>query len=322
MLDLELIERTDPIFPRRLTRVTRAVGNAFFRAPPRTDVRLEGTEHLPAGPAIFSPNHTHKFDFLPIRVALLGLDVHLITWIKARDYRDRAMRAFFAHTGNIGLASRGYVIASDFATVCGRRPTEAEYRELRDHVDTGARLDPALAERLERKSRAILGTPFDPSQLGYREAVRETYFALMQATLERARVGRDAGHHQHIYPQGSTSAQLTPGRTGAVQAALALDVPVVPVGISGCREVFRGSTPLAMGGEIVIRFGAPIRVPPAVVPANFRPFHPDDEMEQHTPLTHQTAELMERINALCDPRYRWAADKKSDAKQGVARFFE
>jgi hypothetical protein len=243
-----------------------------------------------------------------------------MTWIKARDYAHPAMRWILGKGGNIPLASRGYVIAADFAAVHGRRPREDEYRALRDHVDTGAALDPGLEASL-RAPRTMAGVAVDLRD-GYRSAIRQAYHVLMQETLRLARQGRDAGRHQHVYPQGATSRQLTPGHPGAVQAALALGVPIVPVGMSGCREVFVGRNhPLTRGGEVVVRLGAPRHVDPAIVPPGFRPFHPDDEDAHAHALQTETDRLMEAINALCEPAYRWADDGVSDAKRGVARFY-
>jgi len=286
-------------------------------------VVLEGVEHLRtlrSRPAIVSPNHTHKFDFFPLRCALLHHDLQLMTWIKARDYKHPAMRWILGKGGNIPLASRGYLIAADFAEVHGRRPSEDEYRMLREHVDTGAALSPDLAAKL-RQPRAVSGVAASFTH-GYRGAIREAYRTLLTEALRLAKQGRDLGRHQHIYPQGATSKQLTPGHPGAVQAALALGVPIVPVGMSGCREVFLGRDhPLTRGGVVTIRVGAPITIDNSIVPPNFRPFDPDHEDRYHDALQGETDRVMSAINALCEPAYRWADDLVSDAKRGVARFY-
>jgi hypothetical protein len=255
-----------------------------------------------------------------VRCALLHRDVHLMTWIKARDYKAPAMRWILGKGGNIPLVSRGFLIASDFAAVFARAPTEDEYRALRAHVDEGAALAPRLAERLSAPHR-IAGVEVDLAH-GWRQALRHAYHVLMLEALRLARVGRDAGRHQHLYPQGATSRQLTPGHPGVVQAALALDLPVVPVGVSGCREVFLGKGhPLTRGGRVTVRLGKALQVPRTVVPPGFRPFHPDDEDAHRVVLQAETDRLMQAINELCEPAYRWADDGQSDAKRGVARFY-
>lgn len=319
-LVLELLKKTNPICTDRWSLAGRMFNDALLWLPPRATTEIYGLENLPSSPAIFCPNHTHKFDFLPLRAALLHHDLQLMTWIKARDYKHPAMRWILGKGGNIPLVSRGFLIATRFATVHRRKPTEDEYRALRAHVDEGATADPALLAPLGNASE-IAGVELDPT-LDFRSAIRRTYRELMGESLALARRGRDAGRHQHIYPQGATSKQLTPGHPGAVQAALALGVPIVPVAVSGCREVFVGKDhPLSRGGRIVIRIAPAMQVDPTVVPKDFVPFDPDHEDAHYDALQRETDRVMEVINAHCEPAYQWASDGKSDAKQGVARFY-
>lgn len=317
---LDLMRATNPICSPGWTVAGRSFGDLMFRLPPTAHVELEGLENLPSEPAIISPNHTHKFDFFPLRCALLHRGLQLMTWIKARDYKHPAMRWILGKGGNIPLVSRGYLIASDFASVHARKPSEGEYRALRAHVDEGAPLEKNIESGLSA-SRKIGGVEVD-LRAGYRAAIRESYRVLMGETLRLARQGRDMGRHQHIYPQGATSRQLTPGHPGAVQAALALGLPIVPVGMSGCREVFLGKDhPLTRAGRVIVRIGAPIRVDSGIVPADFRPFDPEHEDLYRDPLQRETDRVMDAINELCEPEYRWADDRVSDAKRGVARFY-
>lgn len=311
----------DPIHDRAWMAGSRALAHGLFKLPRRTKIELEGLEHLQnAGLAIIAANHTHRYDFLPLRFALDSREIYVTTWVKARDYRSPSRSLILSKMGNIPIASRGYIICADFAGEFGRPPTEEEYRQLRDHVDVGFEADPTLHEALTRP-RSIMGTTADPGQLGYAGAIRQAYYEFMLSTLEKARIARDAGRHVQIYPQGATSSQLTPGRNGAVQAAIALGLPIVPVGISGCRGVFKGPTPVSKGGLITIRFGEPIELPQDVLPAEYRPYHPDDEDTHRAVFTDWTQDVMDRIAALCDPDCRWAPDLKSDGKQGIARFY-
>lgn len=317
---LELLKKTNPICSPGWSLAGRAFNDLLLWLPPRAITELHGLENLPRAPAIFCPNHTHKFDFLPLRAALLHHDLQLMTWIKARDYKHPAMRWILGKGGNIPLVSRGFLIATRFADVHRRKPTEDEYRALRAHVDDGASVDPELLAPLHRAD-SLAGVALDRA-LDFRGGVRRAYCVLMGQSLALARQGRDVGRHQHIYPQGATSRQLTPGHPGAVQAALALGVPIIPVGVSGCREVFVGRDhPVSRGGRIVIRIAAPITIDRGVVPPDFVPFDPDHEDAHHDALQRETDRVMEAINACCEPAYRWADDGRSDAKQGVARFY-
>lgn len=316
----DVLRKNNPICSPRWTFAGKSFGELMFWLPPRARVVVEGLENLPRGPAIICPNHTHKFDAIPIRCTFLDHGMQLMTWIKARDYKHAALRWVLGNGGNIPLVSRGFLIAADFANVFRRKPTEDEYRQLRAHVDDDVPLDDALSEKLS-PSRTLSGVRVDFSR-GYRHALREAYHTLMLESLRHARHGRDLGRHQHIYPQGATSKQLTPGHPGAVQAALALHLPIIPIGLSGCREVYVGKDhPFTRGGSVTLRIGTPIDVPPSIVPPSFRPFHPDDEDAFRVPLQAQTDVIMNAINDLCDPAYRFADDLRSDAKQGVGRFY-
>lgn len=318
---LKLLQQTNPICTPAWTVAGRSFGQFMMWLPPKTQVELSGAENIPKGPSIICPNHTHKFDFLPLRTVLLQHhDLQLMTWIKARDYKSPGMRWILGKGGNVPLVSRGYLIAADFAQVFGRKPTEDEYRLLRAHIDDATPLTDALSHALQAPRR-IAEVDVDPTK-GYRDALRGAYRGLMAESLRLARAGKALGRHQHVYPQGATSKQLTPGHAGAVQAAVALDVPMVPVGMSGCREVFIGKDhPVARGGRITIRIGKPMTVEPGALPADFRPFDPDHEDQYKDALQAQTDRLMHAINELCEPAYRWAPDLRSDAKQGIARFF-
>src|SRR5690554_3441409 len=113
----------------------RAAGLSFALAG-RTKLVLEGEENLPTAPVLFAPNHSHKYDFLPLRYLLnKRKNMHLVTWIKSRAFKDPVMAKVLGKMGNIPLSSRGYLISADFEKVVGRRPSEQEYRHLRAHVD-------------------------------------------------------------------------------------------------------------------------------------------------------------------------------------------
>jgi 1-acyl-sn-glycerol-3-phosphate acyltransferase len=300
-MNLEDFQRADPFGSPLWSGTVFSLASALFGLT-RTRVVIEGLGDQLDTPAIVAMNHSHKYDWLPVRHALWTRHrMNLVTWIKARAYRGLE-GVFLRRTGNIPLSSRGYLIASEHHATRGRRPTEAEYRALRAHVDAGE----PLPDDLQR----------DP---GYRAEIRERYAHTMQATLLHARSAMARGHHMHIYPQGSVSSRLTPGRVGVIQAALALELPIVPLAVSGAREALWG--PIPRGGTITIRVGAARRVAPDLVPQGFRPFHADHEHAQRFALQGEVDRLMERLNALLDPPYRWAPDRLSDAKRGVARFY-
>ncbi|MBA2664538.1 MAG: 1-acyl-sn-glycerol-3-phosphate acyltransferase [Bradymonadaceae bacterium] len=321
-MNLSTLKGTEPVARARWSRGVYRAAMVSFALGGRTRVAIEGEQYLPREPAIFAVNHTHSYDFLPMRVALFGRGLNLVTWIKARAFGDPLSAAFFSKTGNIPLCSRGYVIAADFRDLIGRRPSEDEYRALRDFIDDSVALpDNALFAKLQGEPRDMLGIRFEPSTTGYRDAIRTLYFEMMQATLELARRCVEAGHHMQIYPQGSVSRRLSPGHVGIIHAAMALRLPIIASGQSGCREAFVGAGPLTRKGQIVLRLGEPAHIDYSAYPGDFRAFHPDDEDRHRARLEADTAGIMERVNALLDPAYQWAPDRQSDGKQGTARFF-
>lgn len=284
-------------------------------------VRFEGHRGPGAERAIFACNATHQFDLVPIRWLFHKAGHPVVTLSKGKNYHGLLMRTFCTELGSVPLVSRGYIIAMDFEAVHQRRPTNEEYRALRDHVNDDTPLPPLPALRaMATTHRSVLGHPFDGS-CTYAEAVRTLYRDMMTRTLALCRQANSQGHDLQMFPQGSSSQRLSRGHIGAVQLAHALGQPLVPVGVNGCLDVFPRRRSIRMArGEIVLRVGEPWVPPLQELPAGFRPFHPDDEAKHRQVLDAATAGLMERINALLDPRYQWSKDRQSDGAQGVKRF--
>ncbi len=283
---------------------------------------IEGWE-IPRRPVIFATNHTHVLDFLPLWIELLQQDQRMIGWVKARMYKQGLVRAFTRFLGsNMPLVSRGYLIAADFREVMGRAPNDEEYRTLRDIVDAKGQMPGGEPyNRVCCTRRTMLGRPFRPSRQGYGEAMRSLFFEMMQVTLEKTRRCTDQGYHLHIYPEGQVGRRLTRGHTGIIQAALALSMPIVPVGISGADQVYLGNGPLTRGGAFRLRFGEPFDVDPGVVEQGFRPFHPDDQRRNEEALQAQVDEVMRRLDGLVDQSYRFRPHSKREDDRSVARFY-
>jgi 1-acyl-sn-glycerol-3-phosphate acyltransferase len=322
VLDVPTLRGLDPHPVMWFQRACGALARGMMRWPHPVELVVEGWERVPGGRAIFAMNHTQKYDFLMLRLPAFARGRLPLTWIKARAWNDPGMVHFLGRTGNIALGSRGYVLAADFARVHGRRPSEAEYRTLRDALNDGARLPTGSPwDALEGTPREILGRPFDPAQSAWAEAVEATFQAMMAATLEHSRRALALGHDLHIYPQGGVSSRLTRGRTGVIQAAAGLGLPIVPVGCSGCREAFVGNGLRFQGGRVVVRFGDPMEVDLAGVDQRFVPFDRRSEVLARGALEAQTEALMGRINALLEPAYQGSSEVQSDGSQGLSRFF-
>lgn len=288
------------------------------------EVALEGWDGLPQGPVIFAMNHSHKYDFLMFRVPMQRRGRPAQTWVKARAWNDLGMRWFLGRHGNLPLLSRGYILASDFQAVHGRRPQEAEYRTMRDALDQGSPLpEGPLWDALRQRRRAILGLPYAPSRQSWQGAIAQVYQQAMEHTLERSRQAIAQGSSLHIYPQGTVTSRLTRGRSGAVQAAAALGLPLVPVGCSGVRRAMPGKGLGFAPGRVVLRFGAPLYVRAFQVSGEQqpRPFVPGWEARHRALLERETRRLMLAINDLLEPEYQGGDHITSDGTRGVARFF-
>ncbi|HEU5058211.1 MAG TPA: hypothetical protein VFU21_16880 [Kofleriaceae bacterium] len=278
----------------------------------RTRFRVEGLDALPRRPVLFATNSTQKNDFMAFRWVMNRAGLPCVTVTKAKNYHDPVMRFLLRRVGVVPLASKGYFLLLDFTQTIGRRPSDDEYRALRDHLDAGAALpagDPY--ERLRSRRRALLDHPFDPAAESYRRFLQRVYARSLGESLRLSGEAARAGHHIQMYPEGTVAPRLGRGRPGAVQLAWALGLPIVPVGMSGCPEAFAGDSPFLRlaGGDVTVRFGRTIALPPDLLPPGFRPFEPADEAAHRDALAGFTeGTLMPALDELLEPRYRRPAE--------------
>ena len=301
--------------------LTALGGKLVFGLQPSLKLELDGVDLIPDYPCIVATNHTHNYDFLPLRYLFFQRkNIQLSTWIKARAWQGKALIHYLSKTANVPIASRGYVISGDFMKLIGRKPTDQEYRVLRDHLDQGAPLpDGEVFERLQQSPRDIFDTPFSPTQHSYRDAVEACFMEFMDASLEVAQRVLDAGGFQHVNPQGTRSSRLTMGKPGVMHIAAALQVPILPVTILGMRSALPNQGLKSSGGTIVVKCGTPYRPDLSCLSTTYRPFAVPDGQDQAV-IDRALIELMERLNELCDEEHGMRDDYISDGKTGVARF--
>jgi 1-acyl-sn-glycerol-3-phosphate acyltransferase len=274
----------------------------------RTQFRVEGWDTLPDRPVLFATNSTQKNDFMGFRYVADRAGRLCVSVTKAKNYHSPIMSLFLRRLGVIPIASKGYFLLLDFTQQLGRRPTDAEYRAMRDHLDHDAPLPTgAPFEELARTAHTLLERRFEPAATPWRDFQLGLYRDALAETLRLSREAVAAGADIQMYPEGTVAPRLGRGRHGAVQLAWALGLPIVPVGMSGCPEAYAGNSPLLRlrGGDITLRFGAALELPADLLPRDFRPFEPEDERRHRDTLQGFVDDrLMPALDALLDPKYR------------------
>jgi 1-acyl-sn-glycerol-3-phosphate acyltransferase len=93
--------------------------------------------------------------------------------------------------------------------------------------------------------------------------VRRDDSAKALAALEAGSRVLNKGGLLGIYPEGTRSpdGSLYRGKTGVARMALECNVPVIPVGLVGTREIMPKDAKLPhMRGDVTLRFGEPLRI--------------------------------------------------------------
>ena len=241
VLDLARLERVNLHRTPWGQLVVAEILRLDYRFPRRTEIVLEGTEHLqPRQSYILAMNHTDRYNYWPLQYQLhregRGFTA---TWVKGKYYQNPFIAAFMDAMNNIPLPSRGYVITTRFRETVGRVPTAEEYRALRDLADaTAAEAAPALSR--------VIGD--------VKEFLRDfakVFDRMIDEVMRLNRRALELGQHLLVFPQGTRSVRLSHGHIGVAQVAQHLGVDIVPVGCSGSNRVYPGNSPFAKGDRIV-----------------------------------------------------------------------
>jgi 1-acyl-sn-glycerol-3-phosphate acyltransferase len=307
----------------------RAVGWFFltpnYELPPRVAIDFEGVERVPDEPVVFAMNHTDRFNYWPFQYAWWRRRGRFTaTWVKGKYYEKAVVGAFMEMTNNIPTVSRGYLITKDFLHTLGRRPDDAEYEALRTLVDTNEKEhEKDVPKVLLTQARDMLGRSFDPARESYPQAIDGLFRSMMRRFVELNEEGAALGLDLLIFPQGTRSKRLSRGHGGLGQIAMHLQRTVVPIGCSGSDRVYPGSSPIARSGRIVYRFGEPIRPGRAknwLERGSFVPFTSEAERDHGPLFLRYVDEVMEKIDGLVDPEYRFTDDRQSEGVAGSRRF--
>lgn len=325
MLDLARLNRIvlspEPLFQR-------FVATVLLRPNYKTgvNIRFEGFDNVPTDEnVIYAINHTDRYNYWPLQYAQWRrYGRYTATWVKGKYYEHPLMAQFMEWTNNIPTVSRGYIIARDFLSTMQRPPSKEQYTALRSWVDSGEQGDLKLVpDGILTRPRDILGRPFAPARETYRDAIRGTFGAMMARFVELNIEAKNKGLDLIIFPQGTRSIRLSQGHLGLAQIALKLGWTVVPVGCNGSDRCYPGSSPWAVPGDIVYRFGEPIRyadMKPWHIAEDYAPFTLDAEAAHEPKFRGMIDHVMDGINGLLDPQYQFASDLESDGVSGTRRF--
>lgn len=332
MLDLPRLQRIQ-LNPR--PRFQRVIALSFlapnYNLPPRVRITLEGLHRLPRRPVIFAMNHTDRYNYWPFQYALWRqAGRYTCVWVKGKYYEHPLMGWFMEQINSIPTISRGYVIARDVLSTLKRPPEEHTYRALRELVERVALGgDPAppppdvASPVLFHTPRNVLGLDFDPRREPWAIFINRLFGAMTARFVELNQEALRLGLDTIIFPQGTRSVQLSRGHSGIAQIALKFKATIVPVGCNGSERVYTSSSPWARGGDITYRIGQPIPYD------DIARFHPGHDFQPLTPEVERSAGdrfqaltdlVMDRINDLLDPPYRYSQDLTSDGVAGVSRF--
>ena len=303
----------------------------------RTKISFEGEEYLAQNePVIFAMNHSDRYNYWPFQYRLWRTyDQYTTTWVKGKYYNHPMLQKFMVKTNNLAVPSRGYLIAADASQVLGHPPGEKTYRILRraidaQHTDTRTVREAAAEEGVLSEVVPLLDTPrdmlglrFDPHSQNYLQAMTELFATMMEKFVALNERALDLGLHILVFPEGTRSIQLQQGRTGLAQMALRMKTPVVPVGCNGSDKIYPGDSPVARAGEILYRIGAPLmpegELSEFQIEDHFTPFTHEAEAAHGEKFQAMTEVVMDRINALLDPRHQ-REQGKSTAVKGAKRF--
>lgn len=332
MLNIQRLRRI------RLSRhplAQRAVGQILrlnYGLLPGVQIDLDNADRLPPEPVIFAMNHTDRYNYFPFQVTMWQrFNRFTATWVKGKYYENALLGSFMEKTNQLPTVSRGYLITRDFVAAMRRRPTNAEYHALSRWVtaagdgssQTARPPIDAVPEPLLSENRNVLGYAYDSDKEDYASYINSLFRIMMKQFVI---LNRQAIHKKLdilIFPQGTRSTRLLPGRIGVAQLALHTRLPIVPIGCNGSDLAYPGANPFAKRSRISYRVGEPIQyaaVSQFHTGGEFEPFSPDAESRHQEAFEGLAALVTQRIDELLDDRYRLATFKQGDATQESSRF--
>ncbi len=273
-----------------------------------TKVVIEGIENIPNDkPVCLAMNHTDRYNSWPLQLHLLEkCKQFTVTWVKGKYYENPITRFFLLSTSNIPLASRGYVLSTQFKEQISRSPTSEEYRFIRDLLD----------KKLEiSEDNLVQTTPacrqfFSPSAVQQLQNIETSFNELCEEVVRLNQKALDLGHHILVFPEGTRSKHLTKGHIGIAQMTQKLGLDIVPIGCNGSEKCYPGNSPFSRAGTITYRIGKPLKIDgPELeqyrITDDFIPFSRKSEEQYGQRFRMITDIVMNQINSLLEPEYQF-----------------
>ena len=96
------------------------------------------------------------------------------------------------------------------------------------------------------------------------EFVERTHARKSVLDMEHIADVAKSGRWLLIFPEGTfqPTSGIIPFRMGAFSIAVKANLPIVPIGINGTRQILRAGSWFAHRGKIVVNFASPLTVPP------------------------------------------------------------
>ena len=331
-MTMELYKFLENAYIKKEPDIQILIGKYFLKPLYRLKnlrIEIEGLSNIPDYPVIFAMNHTDRYNYWPFmfklwRLHLKGLVKHpyITVWVKGKYYENRFIASFMRLSGTIPVPSKGYLVVKDFVSTFGSKKAlnDKALKYLLDYVkgekeeDDLKALDEKLYEFVKKKHGE-----YDPKIYeNYREYINKVHVDMMKKVLE---LNKDAIFNKKlnllVFPEGRRSKKLTRGKPGLAQVALALDVPIVPVGCNGSDKAYTGDLPFPKSNKtIVYRVGEPIEFKKLSeefnIKESFVPFTPQSKKLQDI-FEKATNIIMERIYNLLDEEYKGDFRKKDEA---------
>ena len=305
MIDIDYLKKiklvSNPFWQRFLASFLLLPNYHLFA---KVEILIENRERIPRGEnVIFAMNHTDRFNYWPFQYQLWKMREYPFTtvWVKAKYYKNAFLAKGLDLCNLIPVPSMGYLIEEFYRKRFNHKMDKSLYRTVKDMID-GRIAEAGPQERAAIEALQAMGEHFGEFIRGYYEGVMAKVAELSRLALCEKNL------NLIIFPEGTRSLKLAEGKTGLAQLALHTEKRIVPVACNNSENVYPGSLPIARSGRITYRIGEPLSVfdqlSPYRIGEPFTLFSRESQQRYSEQFEGVTRIVMERIDAMLDPKYR------------------